>query len=505
MAKLRDIPGESGSFDPLGSAAAVSAEVSTERVARETIDAALTSGIEAEISARKATDTSIEGSVTSEISARKIAITSEETRAKAAEKAAETNSDKAGAAATAETNAKAAAKTEVKAEETRAKAAEITALPKNCIVTTPEEFGAKRDGVTDDTSAIRTAINEAVDKGTSNKTNYAEVLFTTGTYLVNGSFVKGGSTKGCAIIPLPVMEEIGPGFTLVLKGDSDASPINYYLTKSNEHRGVILKTTKAGEFTELGAASVIGGPTPQGMTGGVFSNMLVTVDGIMIEQPKNPSLLGFDFRKVSEVNIISAAALVAATPKALSEERPSNELGIGLYMPLAGNGNNSNVKSWTAEGYYYPIAFSDHFNADRILAVWCKAGPFVAEPGLHSQGAIIKYLSVVACGEGIVVQEVPSTTFPLTIGMFQAEEIEKSDIVDKANTLVGTIGFNEGEFGRAPVLTESKRVIILDMNNGLAPANIKVQEKEPTDLGSWMWVQTDGSGHIVEFWTKGIN
>jgi hypothetical protein len=332
------------------------------------------------------------------------------------------------------------------------------------VVTRPEEFGALRDGVADDTAAIRAAVNEAVARGIADGSNYAEVWFTTGTYLLAAAPVAGGATKGNAQVPLPVLAEAGPGFTLVLKGVTDASPISYYLASNVHHRGVRLKTTHVGEFGEFGAPSVIGGPTPQGLPGGAYSDMLVVVDGIMVEAPKNPSIIGFDFRKIAEVNVKNGAALVAATPEELSLSRPSNELGIGLYMPLANNGNNAKIGSWTCEGFYYGLAISDHVVAQRILTVWTRYGMFVAEPGLHSQGAVIQYLSIVASEHGIQVQAAEGTTFPLVIDLFQAEEIETHDIIDTQNTLVGPIGFNEGEFGHAPNLQGAARAHVIDLN-----------------------------------------
>lgn len=353
------------------------------------------------------------------------------------------------------------------------------------VITTPEEFGAKRDGVTNDTAAIREAINEAVAKGKANGTNYAEVRFTAGTYKVSSEPVVGGTTKGNAQIPLPVLSETGPGFTLVLKGITDASPISYYLSESAERRGVCINTTGPGSFGEFGAPSVFGGPTPQGLTGPKYSNMLVVVDGVMVQAPKNPGIIAFDFRKVSEANVKNAAALVRATPAELAASRPTNELGIGLYMPLAANGNNNNVGTFTCEGYAIGLAHSDHFTAQRVLTVYTKIGVFIAEPGLFSQGASYQYLSIVNSATAIECSEVASTNFPLSIDFLQTEEIELHDFVDKANTLKGSVLFNEGEFGHEPKLVETKNLHIVDLNKAWPSYRLTSAKIKTASLHAW--------------------
>jgi len=333
------------------------------------------------------------------------------------------------------------------------------------VVTTPEEYGAARNNVKDDTEAIRKAINEAVAKGIANKSYYAEVHFTAGTYLVGGAPVQGGATKGNAQIPLPVMSETGPGFTLVLKGIEDASPINFFLTESTERRTACLNSTLIGVFSgEFGAPSVIGGPTPQGFAAGKFNNMLIVVQGITVQCVKNPNCIAYDFRKMSEVNIPNAAALVKALPSELSVSLPTNELGIGLYTPLANNGNNCNIGTFTAEGYYYGVAFSDHFNADRLLTVYTHAGAHVTEPGLFSQGAVIKYFSLVASVRGIECEETEGSIFPLNIEFLQIEEVTEGYITDKKNVLVGNVFMNEGEHGNSPKLLEAKKLRVIDLN-----------------------------------------
>lgn len=333
------------------------------------------------------------------------------------------------------------------------------------VVKTPEEFGAQQKAGHDDSKAITEAIEAAITEAIANGTNYAEVLFKAGTYFCERETVKGGTTKGNSQIPLPVMPVIGPGMTLVLRGLQDASPISYFESTSLARRGAVIRTTLTGQSfnAEWGAPSILGGPTPQGIGVG-WSNMLVVVNGLTIEAPKNPTLVGCDFRKIAEANVPNMALRVQATPTELAAEKPSHELGIGLYMPIANNGNNANIGVLTAEGWYYGAAISDHCSITRLLAVYSHSGLFIAEPTLHSQGAVIRYLSIVNAVNGIEAAETEGATFPLEVLLYQAEEISGESIVDKKNVLVGQVNFNEGQNGASPKVSGATRLRIIDLN-----------------------------------------
>src|SRR6266700_4159974 len=83
-------------------------------------------------------------------------------------------------------------------------------------------YGLKGDGITDDSAAMRTAISTEVANAISNGTYSAELYFPPGIYLLNGSFIQGGVTRGNAIVPLPLVEITGQKVTLVLEGAGDA-------------------------------------------------------------------------------------------------------------------------------------------------------------------------------------------------------------------------------------------------------------------------------------------
>lgn len=337
----------------------------------------------------------------------------------------------------------------------------------NAVVVTPEEHGAVRNGIHDDTAAIVAAVNAAVAKGQANGSNYAEVVFTAGTYLVGSPSTVGGATKGNSQIPLPVISEEGPGFTLVLRGGVDDSPINYFIAVGKPKRGTTLHSTIVGVFSgEWGAPSVIGGPTRDGLGPGHFSNMLVVVDGLTVLEEKPCSLIAYDFSCMSEVKVGRVAALINATRAELEAEKVGkNELGVAMEGPLNGNGNNFQIDSLTVEGYFAGLALSSHLVCKRLLTVFTKFGLYVREPGTWTEGNVIDYFSFIA---GTIAIEVEGPeeglVVPFMIVMLQYEELESFLVHDAHNILHGIIFCCEGEHGAAPTVSGATHVKLVDLN-----------------------------------------
>jgi hypothetical protein len=103
-----------------------------------------------------------------------------------------------------------------------------------------EWFGAKGDGVTDDTAAIQSAINAASAAGGGSVLFKVARYFTTGTFIVpdgvvlcgtvEGPFdVKGGNPAATAIAPtLLVTSSSGPFLTLVGNGSSGVTDLLFH-------------------------------------------------------------------------------------------------------------------------------------------------------------------------------------------------------------------------------------------------------------------------------------
>lgn len=308
------------------------------------------------------------------------------------------------------------------------------------ITDTPENHGAKRDGTTDDTVAINAAIANVVNLAKQNGSYYGEVIFTPGTYAVNGS--PSPSADGNAIIVLPNISPLsGEKFTLVLKGTADAGSLPYWSQTVPQASGVVLSTTVTGSNSAaLGPTSVVGGPTPEqgygGGSGNGWSNMLIVLDGITVQAPNDPTICAFDFRGIAEAKVLSASALVTATP-ASTNNNPTNTWTFGLAMPITNNNDYCDVLSWSCEGFGVGFMPSEHTIAYSVRSIYCWAGISANNGGVSMpHSGRIHHASVEACSNILVVASASGLT-RLNIDML---DVESSGLIwDGNNLLWGTI------------------------------------------------------------------
>lgn len=354
------------------------------------------------------------------------------------------------------------------------------------VVKTPEEFGAKHEAGKDDAKAITEAIEAAVAAGIANGSYYAEVLFESKVYYAERNPVEGGTTKGNAQIPLPIISpETQQKFTLVLRGVLDATAGPHWHQEVNQMSGTVINSTLAtGSSGTWGAPSVLGGPTkytdPKG--GLAFSNMLLVTDGLTITQQKNPVVIGCDSRQLACHNVIKLATMVRATPAELAASLPTNELGIGLYLPLAGNNDDNNIDWYTSYGHYTSLVASEHLVANRIAQVYGNKGIIIV--GLSNEGTgpelrnaaqhggVINYLSsevMKSCHlEAVGLAE--HSRYPIIIHMLSCESGEGTyDIVDPENVLLGQINWENTNGGAGAGtnarINGAKRLKVINLYN----------------------------------------
>jgi hypothetical protein len=239
-----------------------------------------------------------------------------------------------------------------------------------------EDYGAVGDGATDDSAAIKNAIAAAVTAAQSDGTSYAEVRFKAKTYMVNTP-TTGGATNGSAMVPLPVLPVSGQKMTLVLQGVGDASGLYHWNQTSVQKAGTVLRTThNAGDsLPATGEISVVGGPTPHygyGYPAGLFSNMLIVVDAILVVVPENPRICGFDFRGVAEMHVRTAAVLAASTSAA--PDIPDPVWGWALSPPDIQNNALCDIDSFSVEGHIGALRITEHVRCTSLRAVNCFNG-----------------------------------------------------------------------------------------------------------------------------------
>lgn len=305
----------------------------------------------------------------------------------------------------------------------------------------PEAYGAKRDGATDDTAALKACVQAACTAAVSNGTYYAEVQLTAGVYQLSGTLTQGGATKGNSLVPLPVFPDTGQKMILVLRGTRDQGVLWHWNQTVAQTAGAVLRTTVTGtNDATFGAASVIGGPTPQQGYGGssnVWSNMKVVVDGVGLVVPNNPAIHGFDFRGIAQMEFINGACLANATPATVGSSSPAWQ--VGLLPPENNNNAISRIGMYSAEGINYGLYANEHLNADEIVAIYCAAGLEAGSSGLSTaHGMYVKHLQVEASQVGIGAAD---GVYPLklTVEQFDFENISFALINDPNSYLLGEV------------------------------------------------------------------
>ena len=320
-------------------------------------------------------------------------------------------------------------------------------------VDTPEAHGAKRDGSTNDTTAIIDAVNNVVSLGQSDGSNYGEVWFTAGIYQLTAATTKQASpTYGNAQVPLPLITAGSSveKFTLVLRGVDCATALPHWNQTVAQQSGVVLRTTATGtNDATYGPASVIGGPTPEqgygGGSGNTWSNMLVVVDGIsIVSNTTNPTMSGFDFGGCLQAHIKSASYNCNADPSTMDGVSMTNQWTFGLRMPIVNNNDNCEIDDWSAQGVCYGCMISEHTNARRINAAYCLVG--FATNGMTAATphcARVDYASVESGVSGSAAVVGLSHTVKVDVGTLDMESV--GGIYDASNYIQGTINVAQNE------------------------------------------------------------
>ncbi len=270
----------------------------------------------------------------------------------------------------------------------------------------------------DDTSAINTAKNAAVTWATTGTgaTWYAEVVFQPGIYLVAGPPAQGGTTKGNAQIPLPVLPMSGRKLTLVFRGTEESTSNMYGLNTLPLVGGAALVCgrtdgTNSGTY---GPASVIGGPTnPQvGRPGpsNTFTNLRAVIKGITLIMPYNSTYAGFDFYGCAAASVPSATVTVLAEPSELGNPNAdiSNRWPSALRMPSLSNDGNCDIGEYNCSGMWIGVSIGEHVHASSLNIFYCEFGiegycDLQGTPMTHASR--IDYACVEACYNQLIFDD----------------------------------------------------------------------------------------------------
>lgn len=301
---------------------------------------------------------------------------------------------------------------------------------------------------TDDTAAINAAVSAAATYAEANQ-YHAQIIFGPYNYCLASGPTQATSPNFNAQIPIPCPNANGSTRKLVIEfiGVGDASDCQYWESSIPNLQGTCLVSmvNSTGQPNgSFGSQSVIGGPSSNsGFTGG-FANAKPIIDGITVVCPWNSEQMGFDFRYVGGAYLPSAsyqafASVLGAAPSLGTV--PTNGQSVGLYMPLVSNNDDCSVDHFTVEGAYYGVAFSEHFNAQKLNIIYANTSMFVQMPLSSTvvHGASILYASCEVFSYCLYAGGDPGAQFPINIGLLDIENTGIDDIFDPNNSFTGVV------------------------------------------------------------------
>lgn len=331
---------------------------------------------------------------------------------------------------------------------------------------------------TDDTQAWVEAFEEAVKLGVKSGWNYGRVR-AYGRYMIAGAPRKGGTNKGYAQIPIPIMATTSATkFRLVLECTPGSAPPLYHW---NQTAPQISGTTifspliNAAADGEYSVPSVIGGPTNMGgndpLGGAWFSNMYFEQTGVMVTlMPRRANHMGMDLGLLAGCDINALSFLANDTTvelKNAADAKAYSSNGEAIRVPKLNNNDCVRIGSLSIEGFTYGLGFADHLIIDRLATIYCKVNAFLFTSGAATHGGVINNWS---CEAGTTVLEVGSSAgarFPLRINRLDVEDSSGQgvDFVDPNNALRGTCEWGTDDEHRAPTVSGTEHFKITDNQN----------------------------------------
>lgn len=229
-----------------------------------------------------------------------------------------------------------------------------------------EQFGAKGDGVTDDTASIQASINAWDASGED-----ATIFFPSGTYLIDGNFLQNSLVKpgyGIGQLQLPTRNLSTERETSCLfLGQNPPAPNVNWTTDAQPLSigGSIIKSTKVGAQPYYGIFS--GGPPLADVWS--FAGIRASFRNLTFRTYDNPKITPLALQNIGQVTVEDC---LFDTGTVLSSITQPQFNSFAVNMPALGNWVMSMVINCDAIGYGYGYQFAEHAVIDGARAWLCN-------------------------------------------------------------------------------------------------------------------------------------
>ncbi len=305
---------------------------------------------------------------------------------------------------------------------------------------TPEMYGAKGDGTTDDAPAFQALFDQS---GALARLGSGEVRLAPTTYLVN-TMARGAASHAHAVIPFPVL-----GGSVRVTGVSGLTTI---------------KTTRTGDTYTSGEPPAVIGMSSFHQHYGRWE-----LDGFTIELPADPALGGINMHLAGKLHIKDLSVIAADRGSLI----PSHPQSFGVRLPRALNFGEVYCESLYCLGPYCGIAFAStaHVVLINPIAQTCTVGYGIEDGGglngghssnwFYAMSEHNKY-HLAGWDPAAGVQSMPPGCDPayLTVHQFDIEDgpppmdtIEY--ILDENDMLFGSLAYNHWGLAVTPMLSVS--------------------------------------------------
>ncbi len=287
-----------------------------------------------------------------------------------------------------------------------------------------KNYGAVGDGSTDDTTAIKAAIDDVV----TNRGG-GTLYFPSGVYVVGGALQDTGGGGANAQIPFTQIDGANPSTTaqksLVIQG-SGPGPTSGESSLVPTGQSIIKSTLGTGSGTL---------PAVFASKAGLRNNLHVAIRDMVFQCPSNPPLTCLNLG--DQQDVIITDVLIHTGSMAIASVGQPTHTTYGIVLPRVNNATLSKIDGVMVWGFSRGYYFGELVSAGSINAEACLVGLEIG-PAFH--GSHIAKLGCFECAKAILA----SGTSVLLIDFFDIENANGTTVswqdrvyhIDDASNLI---------------------------------------------------------------------